>query len=61
LLGDKKKTFMYQIVHNEINSVDVDKFDYLSRDSRGAKLALGFDFRRLMQFSSVDITSPTRT
>jgi HD superfamily phosphohydrolase len=44
---------MWQIVHNETNGIDVDKFDYLCRDCYSASLPLGFDFKRIMELSRV--------
>uniref|UniRef100_A0A7S4P530 HD domain-containing protein n=1 Tax=Paramoeba aestuarina TaxID=180227 RepID=A0A7S4P530_9EUKA len=43
----KEKRFLYDIVANSRNSVDVDKFDYLSRDAYHLKIA-GFDPARLL-------------
>ena len=43
----------YEIVANGTNSIDVDKFDYLARDSRACGVACSFDHKRLMTFSRV--------
>ena len=45
---------MYDIVANKTNSLDVDKFDYLQRDSKniGVK-TVGFDYQRLINNSRV--------
>jgi HD superfamily phosphohydrolase len=40
--------FLYQIVSNEVNGIDCDKFDYLERDSVGLGVPISFDNRRLM-------------
>ena len=45
---DKKiiKNFLYQIVCNKVNGIDVDKFDYFARDTYAIGLKFGFDYRR---------------
>lgn len=45
--------FLYQIVSNELNGIDCDKFDYLPRDSVGLGVPISFDNRRLM----MDVTA----
>eukprot|EP00871_Galdieria_phlegrea_P005582 jgi/Galph1/6024/GphlegSOOS_G4745.1 len=47
------RNFLYQIVSNKENSVDVDKLDYLVRDTRATGLKFGFDHSRLMQYCRV--------
>lgn len=37
-----EKSFLYDIVANVYDSLDVDKFDYLLRDSRHANIAIPF-------------------
>ncbi|RXG69845.1 Deoxynucleoside triphosphate triphosphohydrolase SAMHD1 [Armadillidium vulgare] len=49
----KEKGFLYQIVANDQNGVDVDKWDYFLRDSHSLGLKVTFDYRRLMKFSRV--------
>lgn len=44
-----EKRFLYDIVANGRNGVDVDKFDYIVRDSRACGLGCSFEFQRLMQ------------
>ena len=34
-----------QIVANKLNGIDVDKMDYIARDSHGLGLHLNFDWR----------------
>ena len=42
------KDWIYQIVSNSLNSIDVDKFDYLTRDSKMLNINISFDFIRLV-------------
>ncbi|EGC28685.1 hypothetical protein DICPUDRAFT_159857 [Dictyostelium purpureum] len=49
----KERAFIYDIVANDRNSVDVDKFDYISRDSYFLGRSVVCDFTRLMEFSRV--------
>jgi HD superfamily phosphohydrolase len=45
---------MFDIVNNKRNSVDVDKFDYISRDTKMMDIAYGvFDFRILLKGARV--------
>lgn len=49
-----EKLWMYDIVANNRNSVDVDKFDYLARDSKMVGYnGLNVDFKRLIKYSKV--------
>ncbi|XP_021842910.1 uncharacterized protein [Spinacia oleracea] len=45
----KDKRFLYDIVANGRNGIDVDKFDYIVRDSRACGLGCNFQFERLLQ------------
>ncbi|KAI8527123.1 hypothetical protein RHMOL_Rhmol12G0051900 [Rhododendron molle] len=45
----KEKLFLYDIVANGRNGIDVDKFDYIARDSRACGLPCRFQFRRLLE------------
>ncbi|KAL0004193.1 hypothetical protein SO802_011754 [Lithocarpus litseifolius] len=45
----KEKKFLYDIVANGRNGIDVDKFDYIVRDSRACGLGCNFQFERLME------------
>ncbi|XP_021866599.1 uncharacterized protein [Spinacia oleracea] len=45
----KEKQFLFDIVANGRNGVDVDKFDYIVRDSRACGLGCNFEFNRLME------------
>ena len=43
------KGFIYQIVSNPINSIDVDKFDYMTRDAANLGLKYSIDSARLIE------------
>ncbi|PKI53962.1 hypothetical protein CRG98_025664 [Punica granatum] len=45
----KDKKFLYDIVANGRNGIDVDKFDYIVRDTRACGMGCNFQFRRLME------------
>ena len=45
--------WLFQIVSNPLNSIDVDKFDYLTRDTMAVGLKLGFDYSRIMSDARV--------
>ncbi|KAL1917775.1 uncharacterized protein VTP21DRAFT_3609 [Calcarisporiella thermophila] len=45
--------FLFDIVANRRNSVDVDKFDYIERDSYNLGIKTSYDCSRLMTFSRV--------
>ncbi|XP_065818664.1 deoxynucleoside triphosphate triphosphohydrolase SAMHD1-like [Labrus bergylta] len=49
----KENSFLYEIVSNKKNGVDVDKFDYLARDSSYLGIKNNFDFHRFLQFARV--------
>ncbi|XP_057541764.1 uncharacterized protein LOC130820418 isoform X1 [Amaranthus tricolor] len=44
-----EKRFLYDVVANGRNGIDVDKFDYIVRDSRACGLSCSFQFERLLQ------------
>ncbi|KAH9742154.1 HD domain-containing protein [Citrus sinensis] len=44
--GTREKHFLYDIVANGRNGIDVDKFDYIVRDSRACGLGCNFEFQR---------------
>ncbi|ARF12609.1 HD phosphohydrolase [Klosneuvirus KNV1] len=50
LINPSKQTkgFIYQIVSNSFNSIDVDKFDYIGRDTSLLGLKYGIDVHRLI-------------
>jgi len=47
------KEYIYQIVSNSINSIDVDKFDYLTRDSKMLNINISFNFNRLIESAMI--------
>ncbi len=48
-----KKRFLFDIVSNKRNSIDVDKFDYILRDCYNVGIKSCLDPTRLMTFSRV--------
>ncbi len=46
--NESHKGFIYQIVSNYANSLDVDKFDYITRDTFTLGRLTSFDYRRLI-------------
>jgi hypothetical protein len=51
--GRGEKTFLYDIVANKRNGIDVDKFDYFARDCWMLGVTKSFDSTRLMKFARV--------
>lgn len=47
------KNFLYQIVANKTNGIDVDKWDYFQRDCRQLNMSVPFDADRLLMFARV--------
>jgi HD superfamily phosphohydrolase len=52
-VGRGDKTFLYDIVANKRNGIDVDKFDYFARDCHVLGISKSFDCLRLMKFAMV--------
>ncbi|XP_070575481.1 deoxynucleoside triphosphate triphosphohydrolase SAMHD1-like [Ptychodera flava] len=50
---DKEKSFLYEIVANKRNGIDVDKWDYFARDCHNLGIRNNFDYRRFQQFARV--------
>jgi HD superfamily phosphohydrolase len=46
---DIHKNFVYQIISNNLNAIDVDKCDYLSRDSYVLGINTGIDYSHLLE------------
>ncbi|KAJ8255895.1 hypothetical protein COCON_G00197590 [Conger conger] len=49
----EEKSFLYEIVANNNNGIDVDIFDYLARDSYYLGMQNSFDHQRFLKFSRV--------
>lgn len=45
--------FMYQIIANEVDGIDVDKLDYLCRDSRNTGMPYHVDVHRFFEYACV--------
>lgn len=46
--GPEATGFLYQVVSNPLNGLDVDKFDYINRDAHHTGVKVGFDFSKLV-------------
>ena len=55
------KNFYYEIVSNKLNENDVDKWDYLARDSYHVGLNTSFDVRRLLKTCQVGFDKMGKT
>ena len=53
MLSPHRSRYLFDVVANNRNSIDVDKFDYLERDCYYLGVKSAFDFSRLMRFSRV--------
>ncbi|KAI0234740.1 Deoxynucleoside triphosphate triphosphohydrolase SAMHD1 [Lamellibrachia satsuma] len=51
--GSGDKTFLYEIVTNKRNGVDVDKWDYFARDCHQLGITNNFDHTRFLKFARV--------
>uniref|UniRef100_A0A8C4V0Y6 Deoxynucleoside triphosphate triphosphohydrolase SAMHD1 n=1 Tax=Falco tinnunculus TaxID=100819 RepID=A0A8C4V0Y6_FALTI len=49
----KEKSFLYEIVANKKNGIDVDKWDYFARDCHHLGIQNNFDYKRLLKFIRV--------
>ncbi|PHU31069.1 hypothetical protein BC332_03162 [Capsicum chinense] len=56
--SSREKQFLYDIVANGRNGIDVDKFDYIVRDVRACALGCNFQFQRLWASVLVDVAVP---
>ncbi|XP_026120864.1 deoxynucleoside triphosphate triphosphohydrolase SAMHD1-like [Carassius auratus] len=50
---DEDKSFLYEIVANKHNGIDVDKWDYFARDCHHLGIRNSFDHQRLLKFARV--------
>ncbi|XP_068566498.1 deoxynucleoside triphosphate triphosphohydrolase SAMHD1-like [Cebidichthys violaceus] len=51
--GRPDKLFLYEVVANKRNGIDVDKFDYLARDAHHLGIINNFDHHRFIKFARV--------
>uniref|UniRef100_A0A9L0IHA4 Deoxynucleoside triphosphate triphosphohydrolase SAMHD1 n=1 Tax=Equus asinus TaxID=9793 RepID=A0A9L0IHA4_EQUAS len=49
----KEKSFLYEIVANKRNGIDVDKWDYFARDCHHLGIHNNFDHKRFLKFARV--------
>ena len=55
----EEKSFLYEVVANKRNGIDVDKWDYFARDCYCLGIPNNFDQKRYMKFARV-ITANSR-
>lgn len=51
---EEGRAFLYRVVHNALNSVDADKFDYLLRDSHATGMQVQCDADRIIAYSRIE-------
>lgn len=51
---EERRAFLYRVVHNGLNSVDADKFDYLLRDAYATGVDAHCDVDRLIEYSRIE-------
>ncbi|CAL8367962.1 unnamed protein product [Lota lota] len=49
----RNKSFLYEIVANKRNGIDVDKWDYFARDCHHLGIKNNFDYHRFLKFARV--------
>uniref|UniRef100_A0A3Q1F6B2 Deoxynucleoside triphosphate triphosphohydrolase SAMHD1-like n=1 Tax=Acanthochromis polyacanthus TaxID=80966 RepID=A0A3Q1F6B2_9TELE len=49
----EEKSFLYEIVANKLNGIDVDKFDYFARDAHHLGMQSNFDHKRFIMLARV--------
>lgn len=47
------KVFLYEVISNKRNGIDVDKWDYFCRDSAALGITISFDYKRCLLYSRV--------
>ncbi|XP_053398677.1 deoxynucleoside triphosphate triphosphohydrolase SAMHD1-like [Mercenaria mercenaria] len=57
---DKNKSFLYEIVANHVNGIDVDRWDYIARDSYMLGMKTTFEHNRLIRHSRVLVAEGRR-
>ncbi|BFZ12563.1 hypothetical protein BsWGS_15602 [Bradybaena similaris] len=57
----EEKAFLYEIVSNHRNGMDVDKWDYIARDCHQLGIKNSFDHSRFMKFARVIVGEDGRT
>ncbi|XP_053391575.1 deoxynucleoside triphosphate triphosphohydrolase SAMHD1-like [Mercenaria mercenaria] len=50
---NKNKSFLYEVVANRVNGIDVDRWDYIARDSYMLGMKTTFEHNRLIQHARV--------
>ena len=55
------KNFYYEIVSNKLNGNDVDKWDYIIRDSHHVGINTSFEMQRLLKLCRVDVCEDRKT
>ncbi|XP_060075553.1 deoxynucleoside triphosphate triphosphohydrolase SAMHD1-like isoform X2 [Ylistrum balloti] len=50
---DRSKSFLYEVVANKRNGIDVDKWDYFARDCHNLGISNNFDHLRFIKFARV--------
>ncbi|AVK76720.1 Phosphohydrolase [Pandoravirus macleodensis] len=51
---EERRAFLYRVVHNGLNSIDADKFDYLLRDAYATGVDAHCDVDRLIEYSRIE-------
>ncbi|XP_034242466.1 deoxynucleoside triphosphate triphosphohydrolase SAMHD1 isoform X2 [Thrips palmi] len=52
-IKEPKRAFLYQVVANKFNDIDVDKYDYFLRDAQHLKMNVSFDYQRLIKLCRI--------